>query len=292
VRETDRAYWLDHYMSTDARSTAIALSALLRVDAQNPIIDKLVDGLKRDQLPSGRWTNTQDNFYGLVALADYARRATAGHVAVTVRLGGDKLAAKRLDGAQALSFRRTLAEVKPGALRIETDGPVRYSVRLATARLDAAKAPVERGFTVTRTYLDPDSGKEVTSFQTGQLVKVKVDIASAAERHWVAVTDRLPAGFEIVNTKLATSVQRGDGYGGGRDDRWWNWTWSYVELGDDRADAFADVMRPGAHTFTYLVRATLPGRFTAAPARAEAMYEPDVTGRTAPADIVVAERHK
>lgn len=292
VRETEGAYWLDHYMSSNVRSTAITLSALLRVDAQNPLIDKLVDGLKRDQLPSGRWMNTQDNLYSLVALADYARRATAGQTTATVILGGDKLAQKRLDGAQALSFRRTLDKVKPGAIRIETDGAVRYSVRLVTARLDAAKDPVDRGFSVRRAYVDPDTGKEVTAFQTGQLLKVKVDIANATERHWVAVTDPLPAGFEIVNTKLATSVKRSDGYTGGRDDRWWNWSWSYVELGDDRADAFADVLRPGTHTFSYLVRATLPGRFTAAPARVEAMYEPDVAGRTAPADVVVAERKK
>jgi hypothetical protein len=33
--------------------------------------------------------------------------------------------------------------------------------------------------------------------------------------------------------------------------------------------------------FSYLVRATTAGRFTAAPARAEEMYEPEVFGRTA-----------
>src|SRR5262249_24414515 len=104
VRETDGAYWLHHYMASERRRAAIALAlpALLRVDPQNPLIDKLVDGLKRDQLPSGRWMNTQDNLYWLVALADYARRATAGQTNATVILGGEKLAHKRLDGAQAL----------------------------------------------------------------------------------------------------------------------------------------------------------------------------------------------
>jgi uncharacterized protein YfaS (alpha-2-macroglobulin family) len=84
-------------------------------------------------------------------------------------------------------------------------------------------------------------------------------------------------------------VKRSDGGGG---DRWWNWHWSNVELHDDRAEAFADAMGAGTHTLTYLVRATLPGRFTAAPARAEAMYEPHVNGRTAPAELVVAERKR
>ena len=43
----------------------------------------------------------------------------------------------------------------------------------------------------------------------------------------------------------------------------------------------------GRHVFSYLVRATTPGRFTAAPARAEEMYEPEVFGRTGAATVDV-----
>ena len=41
----------------------------------------------------------------------------------------------------------------------------------------------------------------------------------------------------------------------------------------------------GTHDFSYLVRATTAGKFTAAPLRAEEMYTPEVFGRTA-SDVV------
>jgi uncharacterized protein YfaS (alpha-2-macroglobulin family) len=44
--------------------------------------------------------------------------------------------------------------------------------------------------------------------------------------------------------------------------------------------AFADRMVSGELEMMYLARAVTPGTFTAAPAGAEAMYEPEVNGRT------------
>ena len=52
------------------------------------------------------------------------------------------------------------------------------------------------------------------------------------------------------------------------------------ELRDDRVLAFADRLPAGRHVLDYVVRATIPGTFTVSPALAEAMYEPDVNGRT------------
>ena len=64
-------------------------------------------------------------------------------------------------------------------------------------------------------------------------------------------------------------------------------TWDHKELRDDRVVAFSDRMRQGKHTLEYMARATIPGKFTAAPAHAEAMYEPEVMGRTAEASLQV-----
>ena len=54
-----------------------------------------------------------------------------------------------------------------------------------------------------------------------------------------------------------------------------------------RALAFADRLPAGKHLFEYIVRATIPGRFTAGPAQVEAMYEPDINGRTAATHVEV-----
>jgi uncharacterized protein YfaS (alpha-2-macroglobulin family) len=43
---------------------------------------------------------------------------------------------------------------------------------------------------------------------------------------------------------------------------------------------FANHLPPGVHDFSYLARATTSGTFVLKPARAEAMYAPELWGRS------------
>jgi uncharacterized protein YfaS (alpha-2-macroglobulin family) len=289
VKESDPDWQMVHYMSSDARSTAIALSALLRVDPDNAAVEKLVAGLKKQQLPSGRWMNTEDNLFGIVALAEYARKATAGSAKVSVKIGG-KTVDKTLQGGEVLSLRTPLAGLAPGALVIESSGPVHYAARLEVARNVTEAEADDKGFTVERSYIDPVSEKPLAAFKAGQLVRVRVKVTTKTERHWVALVDPLPAGFEIVNTKLATSVRdENEGDGDEENERWWNPPlWKEIELHDTGATAFADAMDAGEAKFDYLARATLPGTFRVAPTRVEEMYDPGTNGRSAAGTVQVA----
>jgi uncharacterized protein YfaS (alpha-2-macroglobulin family) len=274
-------------MSSDVRSSAIVLSALLRADPDAAAVERLATGLRQAQRPGGGWRNTQDNLYSLVALADYARSRAGGKLAVTLKLGGRKLTSKRLKGHDVLVFERALNRIEPGELAIETDGPARYAVRLVLARKEDRSAGVDNGFEVQREYVDPDSGEPLSDFAVGDLVRVKLRVNTTHERHYAALVDPLPAGFEAVNTRLATSAQE---YRNERPrHRRWYWKpgWTHTELRDDRVLAFADLMDPGTLELEYLARATSPGSFTAAPAHAEAMYEPEVNGRTAARKVEV-----
>ena len=291
VKESDPDWQLVHYMSSDARSTAIALSALLRVDPDHAAVEKLVAGLKRQQLPSGRWMNTEDNLFGIVALAEYARKASAGSAKVTVHVGG-KTVEKTLNGGEVLAIRTPIAGMTPGALVIEASGPVHYAARLEIAHRVTEAQPDDKGFTVERSYIDPKTEAPLAGYKTGQLVRVRIKVTTKAERHWVALVDPLPAGFEIVNTKLATSVRDRDAGDGGDDsdegDRWWNPPlWKEIELHDTGATAFADAMDAGESKFDYLARATLAGAFRVAPARVEEMYDPGTNGRSAAGTVQV-----
>jgi len=99
---------------------------------------------------------------------------------------------------------------------------------------------------------------------------------------YLALTDRLPAGFEALQPDLWTvasvpelaqthplySVMR------------WGSEASHVELRDDRALFYYDRVWGDYVHATYLMRATTPGTFSAAPASAELMYETDGIGHT------------
>ena len=280
----DSMHW---YMSSDVRTTAITLSALLETVPGSPAVKRLAAGLKRARRADGRWNNTQDNLYSLVALSDLARSRARGSSLFSLSLDGRRLVRARVRGSRVLTFSRALNRLKPGTLTLVSKGRVRYAVRLVQARRITRDQAEDKGFTVSRQYLHSKTNQPVSTFTAGQLVQVKLTVRTAKDRAYVALVDPLPAGLEAVNTRLATS-HSGPPVRATR--RWWyrsRPTWSHKELRDDQARFFSDRMAAGSYTLTYRARATTAGTFTAAPARAEAMYEPDVSGHSTAARIEV-----
>lgn len=102
---------------------------------------------------------------------------------------------------------------------------------------------------------------------------------TTSQRHGVAVVDPLPAGFEAITAALSTAERIEADHD---DDRW-----DHRNLRDDRSEAFAMEMGAGSHRFSYAVRATTPGTFIAAPARAEEMYSPETFGRSAGVTVTI-----
>ena len=283
VRETMTGEEYEMYMTSDVRATAMTLAALLEVAPASPLIDPLAAGLKAERTKVGTWSSTQENLWSLVALSAYGRRAATGDTAATVTVGGKQVFKKKVRGAEIASVRVPLAETAPGkdALEVKVDQGAHVSVRVREARVDAG-TPISNGFSITRRYLDA-TGAEATTFKAGQLVKVELDVTANTDRRWVALVDPVPAGFEIVNPKLAA--------GGTTTAQPTDWrtaiTWAHQDLRDDRAQWFADAMSSGTYHLSYQARATIDGTFTAMPATVEAMYFPDVRGRTAKAVVTV-----
>jgi uncharacterized protein YfaS (alpha-2-macroglobulin family) len=303
VEEIDdpRLRWL---WSSNVRSTAIVLGSLARSGGDETLVPGLVRGLlaaRRD----GRWGNTQDNAMAMEALVDYYRRHEAEEPAfeAAVGIGGENLARARFEGrstsvhAVTLALRDVLSRGAAGrrldlAIDKEGAGILFYTARLRYAPDAEALPALDQGFAVVRRYQRHDESEVTpagTAYQAGELVKVTLTLRLPKERRFVAVADPLPAGFEPVESWFATTatdlarVEEEDG----PSEEWWRdrGGFDHVERHDDRVLLFATRLAEGVHEFSYVVRATTPGTFRAAPARAEEMYEPEVFGRTA-SDVV------
>jgi hypothetical protein len=287
VRERERG--LSYYWSSDVRTTALVLSALLDVAPGEPSVRRLEEALLASRV-EGRWSSTQENVYTLVALAGLAKsRAAGGDVTVLVGVG-DRAPERRLVHAGAVErLRVPLESLAPGA-KITIDAGARelfYAARVHVERpLDGAAA--DHGLGVSREYLDPTTDAPVGKIRLGQTVKVRITVRSPERRAHVAVVDRLPAGFEPVLTRFRASYA-GDEAPSWRGFWWWchETAWQNLELHDDRAVLFADVLMSGRSHEEYLVRATTVGAFAAPPVTAEAMYEPAVAGRSVAGKVVV-----
>ena len=117
-------------------------------------------------------------------------------------------------------------------------------------------------------------------------------MVAPARRYHVALVDPLPAGLEALNPALATTGALPPAPADDAADRraWWWWSRPWFEhqnLRDERVEAFTTLLWEGVHQYSYVARATTPGRFVVPPPKAEEMYHPETFGRGATDTVMV-----
>lgn len=276
------------HQGRDLRATAAAVQALVAAGRRDEAED-LVAGIVAERRDDGTWGHTYNNMWALVALSTFARTApeAMATVPVTVRANGRVLARVTLSRTERAQRVVVPADALPAPGRGTTitleapgDAGVRYAARLRYVPDPGAERPESHGMTVSRELFDAESGEVVHAPRLGQLLRVRLTLRVDAPTPQVALVDRLPAGFEPVDTSLATEQRR---FEDGR--RSWHWTWR--ELHDDRVSYFANDLPAGTHEAEYLVRASRPGEFTRPAPTAEAMYDDDIRGSGRAEHVVV-----
>jgi alpha-2-macroglobulin len=97
--------------------------------------------------------------------------------------------------------------------------------------------------------------------KSGELVEVELEIDSKNDYEYVIFEDYKAAGFEPVEVR--------SGYDG-------NDLGAYVEFRDERVAFFVRMLARGKHSVSYRLRGEIPGEYHALPARAQAMYAPEL----------------
>lgn len=293
-------------LNSNRRADGVILEALVLDQPASDLIPKIVRGLLAHRT-SGRWENTQENVFILLALDRYFKtfeKVTPDFVArawLGERFAGQQSFRGRSTDRQHVNVpMRYLTQQNEPNLVISKDGTGRlyYRVSMNYAPSDLNLKPVDYGFTVERSYEAVDDPKDVSRDQDGTWhikggarVRVRLTMVAPSRRYHVALVDPLPAGFETLNPTLATteSIPRdpkqtgvveigGRSYGYG----WWWWrpVWfEHQNLRDERTEAFASLLWEGVYHYSYVARATTPGDFVVPPAKAEEMYHPETFGR-------------
>jgi alpha-2-macroglobulin len=281
------------------------LNALVRAGAASSEVSPMVRWMMSAR-QNGRWGNTQENAVAMQALVNYYRKyeTVTPNFTAAVRLGTEDLVRATFKGRSAEAATKdvpmaTLARVAAAArdltLTRDGEGTLFYAARLTYAPEAATLTARDNGFHVERHYSTASTTSAGTSFQGGDLVRVTLSFDLPKERRYVAVTDPLPAGFEPIeswfNTTAADLARQTEVEDGAEAPRWEDvfkrGTFDRVERHDDRVQLFATRLAEGHHEFSYVVRATTAGSFVVAPARAEEMYAPEVSGRTSTVTIDV-----
>lgn len=303
-------------MSSDARATAIAVLALSRLDPANVNLPAAIRWLMAER-SEGHWDSTQETAWAVLGLTEAmeATRELEADYRYTVTLNQAELGRGTVGKAnvgEALTLRALAKDLRAGqsnplTIRREGQGLVYYDAHLRLYTPAEKAEPLAEGIVIGRQYFPTDpatlqpAGEATDRFEIGDVVQVKLTLICDEPRHYVAVEDPIPAGFEILDTSLKTASAAAQGVEleqvreDGRDPAeipwwergWWSW-WVDSQLLDHKAAFFASELPAGTFELSYLIRAQLAGNFLAAPAKAEEMYFPEVFGRSAGGMVTVA----
>ena len=304
------AYGDDEYLllHSSRRTDAVILDALILDQPGSDLIPKVVRGLLAHR-KRGRWENTQENVFVLLALDRYFQTYERGTPDFVARAWlGDAFAGEQQFRGRSTERRQfevpmsRLAE-RGGAQNLviskEGAGRLYYRVGMRYAPSDLKLKAADYGFTVERAYeavddpadvrRDPDGAWRI---RAGAKVRVRLTLVAPARRYHVALTDPLPAGLEALNPALAVSErvpQEARAAGPQRGGGWWWWRqwYEHQNLRDERAEAFTSLLWEGVYDYSYVARATTPGAFVVPPPKAEEMYHPETFGRGATDRVVV-----
>jgi len=317
--------WDDGYsqmLGTPMRSNCAILNAFLDY-GETPqgaalvgdVPFKLVRVITQTRGSRDHWENTQENVFCTSALAKYsalyekdtpalkvaaAINGTAIGTATFSTLKDPPVLIAHPNGASDAGSNATVHISRAGT------GRIYYSTRLSYSLTDQAATQTNAGMELHREYSVQRDGSwqllsSPSSVKRGELVRVDLYLSLPAPRHFVVVDDPVPGGLEPVNRDLATaSTVDADSTefqaaGGSFWFKYSDWSeygiqlWSFYhrELQHDAARFYADYLPAGNYHLSYGAQAMAEGEFSASPAKAEEMYDPDVYGKGLPAHFTV-----
>ncbi|HEY0483972.1 MAG TPA: MG2 domain-containing protein [Kofleriaceae bacterium] len=276
---------------SDRRRRGMMLSTFVDLfgndPAGEPLATRVAEGLSDQR---SYWYNTQELVWGVSGLgkwvAGYGAKGTPGGTLVADGQTIKPRAPRRKTVDKAWALIRA-SEYKQLTLDVPAQAAGTWLVISSEGVRPGTDYKVGgNGLSVSRTYRDL-SGAPIDlatgKVKLGDLMFVELQVANTSTV-WtqnVALVDRLPAGFEVENPRLGRATKP-DWI---KDED--QWTPEFMNLRDDRLEAFGAL--PGSYTrkIIYTVRAVTSGKFTVPPAEVEAMYDPTLWARDRGGTVVV-----
>jgi uncharacterized protein YfaS (alpha-2-macroglobulin family) len=302
LRVPEGNYWWCWYGS-ETEADAFYLKLLSRADPKGDLAPALAKYLINNRKNATYWNSTRDTAYCIEALAEYVKASGEDRpdMTVAVLLDGRKVKEVKIDRDNLFSFDNAFvlagADVPAGDHRIEfvkkgtgalyynayvtnftLEDPIKRAglevkvdrkfYRLVPVKGATAKAAGAHGQAIDQKVEKYErrplnDGDTLTS---GDLVEVELEIDSKNDYEYLLFEDMKAAGFEPVEVR--------SGYNG-------NDLGAYMELRDERVCFFTRSLSRGKHSVAYRLRAEVPGKFSALPTRASAMYAPELKANSA-----------
>ncbi len=293
------AWW--YWYGSEVEANTWYLKLLARTAPQDPKTSGLVKYLLNNRKHATYWSSTRDTAYAIEALAEYWKTSGENQPDQTIEVWYDGQKAKEVhvDKSNLFTFDNKFVlfgdAVETGArtveLRRKGKGPVYYNAYVTNFTLEDQITRAGLEVKVNRKYYkltksdkqvavagsrgqaalqkvekyDRTELENLATLKSGDLVEIELEIDSKNDYEYLLFEDMKASGFEPVAVR--------SGYGG-------NEMGAYMELRDERVAFFVRSLPRGKHSVSYRMRAEIPGKFSALPTRASAMYAPELKGNS------------
>jgi len=301
------------WYGSEMEAHAYYLKLLVATDPKGETAAKIVKYLVNNRRHATYWNSTRDTAVVIEAMADYLRATgeSKPQMVVEVWMDGKRRKAVEITADNLFTFdNRWVLEgdaVEAGDHTIEIRrhgrGTVYYNAYLTNFTLEDPIDAAGLELRIDRKFyrLDPIDTKvdvagsrgqvadqrvekyrrielpNLSTVRSGDLVEVELTVDSKNDYEYIVIEDRKAAGFEAVDLR--------SGYNG-------NALGAYVAYHDNRVVLFVRRLARGRHSVAYRLRAEVPGRFSALPARAAAMYAPELVGNSGEIKWIVDDRRE
>jgi len=186
---------------------------------------------------------------------------------------------------------------QPNGLEIERGpggGRLYYRSHLTLYRPAADVQASGKGLRLSRAYSYAEEGDDLTYTQHGaktELITVHLTLVVEQDTYYLKVKDTIPAGAEILDTRLKTSQQSEAAFKVSSPFRegWGWWYFNSPQVYDDHITWTSDFVPAGTYQLTYKLALNIPGEYQVLPAHAWQAYFPDVQATSAGDKFVITE---
>lgn len=252
----------DGNFNSDFRSMALVLNTLLETDPQNTQINYLGKQVAQ-MLISRPYINTQESAFGFLAMGKIAKAANKGNVTATISSNGKIIAS--FDGKKDVVLPNNLIIGNNINIKTSGNGKLFYFWEAEGVPTQGTNKEADNFLEVRKVYRDRYGKPFNGAFYQNDLVVVEISIRSTNGIIVpnVAITDLLPAGFEIENARITEIPQLDWLKNSAQPD--------FKDIRDDRINLITTAT-PKVTKYYYLCRAVSLGTFNVGTVSADAMY--------------------
>ena len=289
-------YWW-YWYGSDTEAMAYYLKLLSRTDPKGAVASQMSKYLINNRKHASYWNSTRDTALVIESLADFIKASgeSKPDMTVAITLDGKKVKEVKITAENFFSFDNKLVvtgmNVTTGLHKLEFaktgTGPLYFNAYVTNFTLEnpilkaGLEIKVQRQFyklveVDKKIHAEGSHGQVLSQkvqkyerqplsqgaiLKSGDLVEVEMEIDSKNDYEYIMFEDMKAAGFEPMELR--------SGYNG-------NDLHAFMELRDERVCFFARALARGKHSVSYRMRAEIPGKFSALPTRASAMYAPEL----------------